>query len=81
MIDKLSKRFRYPYLFAVFPVALALAILSAAAQIGGWDFVAGMLILYSMMLVVLAIAGYCALYSLTYGRAFIRWWRIRSDGM
>ena len=80
MIDTYVERFEHPYLFALVPVGAVLFGLALVAHGVGWDFGAGFLTLYAIVMFVICSIGYLAFASLKFTTQGLRWWRIRGAG-
>ncbi|RRJ31574.1 PH domain-containing protein [Halocatena pleomorpha] len=74
------KRFEHPYLLALVPAAAGLGGLSVTAAAAGLNTVAGFLILYAMVAVIICSIGYTALLALKYSTETLHQWRIERSG-
>ncbi len=76
MLDLYMKRFEHPYLLALIPTAAGLLGLSTVAEITGLNQVAGFLVLYAMVALIICSIGYIALQTLKYSTQALHQWRM-----
>lgn len=76
MLDLYRKRFEHPYLLALVPIAAGLLGLSTVAEITGVNQVAGFLVLYAMVALIICSVGYTALMALKYSTQALHQWRM-----
>lgn len=75
MLDQYMKRFEHPYLLALVPIAAGLLGLSTVAEVAGLNQVAGFLVLYAMVALIICSIGYTALLTLKFSTQALHQWR------